>query len=144
MTKRVFFLNHGQARDGVATHAHIAPDGWMVTFQEPVKKRIQEEKYHAMIADVARQSLYAGKQWHERDMKRILIDEFADEMRNACSPLHHDSRIIPSENGQRIIQLEIHSSDFYVKEAAQFIEFLYAWGADRGVVWTEPKQKEAA
>lgn len=106
------------------------------------KSRIQEEKYHAMIADIARQTTYAGNKWIALDMKRILIDEFAEEMRNLDAPLHHDSRIIPSENGKRIIQLEIHSSNFYVKEAADFIEFLYAWGSQRDVRWTEPMPKE--
>ena len=130
--KRVFILAHETARRRAQEYIWDAPDGYRVEVSEPKKKRIQEEKYHAMIGEIAAQSEYAGKRWTAADMKRILIDEFADEMRNAGSPLHHDSRIIPSENGKRIIQLEIHSSDFYVKEAAQFIEFLGAWGADRG------------
>jgi len=135
--KRVFILAHETARRRAQEYIWDAPDGYRVEVSEPVKKRIQEEKYHAMIGEIAAQSEYAGKRWPAADMKRILIDEFADEMRNAGSPLHHDSRIIPSENGKRIIQLEIHSSDFYVKEAAQFIEFLNAWGADRGVKFKE-------
>jgi len=97
-----------------------------------------------MLGDLSKQVQYAGRQWDTEDTKRILIDEFAAEMRMAGSPLHNDSRIIPSQDGLRIIQLNIRSSDFYVKEAAQFIEFLYAWGADREVVWTEPRQTEAA
>jgi hypothetical protein len=145
MTKRTFFLVHDTARQNAARYVQQeAPEGFMVTVSEPTKKRIQEEKYHAMIGDIAKQSTYAGRGWDFEDMKRILIDEFADDMRNAGTPLHNDSRIIPSENGLRIIQLNIRSSDFYVKEAAQFIEFLYAWGADRDVIWTEPKQRIAA
>lgn len=135
--KRVFILAHETARRRAQEYILDAPYGYRVEVSEPKKKRVQEEKYHAMVGEIAAQSEYAGKRWTAADMKRILIDEFADEMRNAGSPLHHDSRIIPSENGKRIIQLEIHSSDFYVKEAAQFIEFLGAWGADRGVKFKE-------
>ena len=43
----------------------------------------------------------------------------------------------PSFDGRRIVQLGVQTSDFYVKEAAQFIEFLYAFGAARGVVFSE-------
>lgn len=136
MTK-LFRLVHQHARDNCAAFAQKAPEGWIARFSEPKRKSIQNDKFHAMIDEISSQSEYAGKRWTAADMKRILIDEFADEMRNAGSPLHHDSRIIPSENGKRIIQLEIHSSDFYVKEAAQFIEFLGAWGADRGVKFKE-------
>lgn len=142
MSKRVFHLVHAQARSRAAQHCMDAPDGYMVTVQEPTKRRIQEEKYHAMLGDISRQAEYAGRKWDTEDTKRILIDEFADEMRSAGSPLHNDSRIIPSENGLRIIQLNIRSSDFYVKEAAQFITFLQAWGDLRGVIFTEPKAQE--
>lgn len=143
MDPKTFFLKHDQARRGVGEYALTAPDGWMVRFSEPTKKRIQEEKYHAMIGDISRQTTYAGRKWDLEDTKRILIDEFAADMRSAGTPLHNDSRIIPSEDGLRIIQLNIRSSEFYVKEAAQFIEFCYAWGELRGVIWTEPRQVES-
>lgn len=120
-----------------------APEGWTVRVSEPQKKREQEEKYHAMIGDIARQTTYAGRRWDADDMKRILVDEFADEMRQAGTPLHHDSRLIPSENGRRVIQLGIQTREFYVREAAQFIEFLYAYGAERDVRWTEPAREYA-
>lgn len=141
-----FILAHDTARSRAIEAVRNAPAGHEVIVKEPTKKRIQEEKYHCQIADIAKQSLYAGRQWGDEDMKRILIDEFADAMREAGTPLHHDGngRLIPSENGRRVIQLGIQSRDFWVKEAAQFIEFLYAWGEDRGVIWTEPKARQAA
>lgn len=142
MTRRVFFLAHNDARHSVANYALKAPAGQMVVFSEPTKKRVQEEKYHAMIGDIAKQVQHVGRFWDADDMKRILVDEFAEEMRLAGTPLHHDSRIIPSLYGQRIVQLGIQTREFYVREAAQFIEFLLAFGADRGVTWSEPKVVE--
>lgn len=144
-TKRFFILAHDVARQRAAEYiAKEAPEGWTVTVEEPKKKRIQEEKYHAMIGDIAAQTLYAGKRWDEGDTKRILIDEFAEDMRQAGAPLHHDgdSRLIPSEDGRRVIQLGIQSREFWVGEAAAFIEWLYAYGDLRDVVWTEPKERE--
>lgn len=138
MNKRPFFLVHDQARQGAADFAlRGAPDGWMVVFSEPTKRRIQEEKYHAMIGEIAEQVEHIGRKWDLDDMKRLLVDEFADEMRSAGTPLHHDSRVTPSFDGRRIVQLGIQTRDFYVKEAAQFIEFLNAFGAMRGVVFSK-------
>lgn len=139
MTKQLFRLVHAEARRRAAQACQTSPDGYIVIVQEPTKRRIQEEKYHAMVGDLSRQCEYAGRKWDAEDSKRILIDEFAADMRGSGTPLHHDSRIIPSQDGLRIIQLNIRSSDFYVTEAAQFIEWLYAWGANRDVVWTEPR-----
>lgn len=142
---KTFILAHDIARRGAAEFAlKQAPDGWTVVFSEPKKRRIQEERYHAMIGDIAKQTTYIGKRWDADDMKRILIDEFAEEMRLAGTPLHNDGRLIPSENGRRVIQLGIQSRDFYVTEASQFIEFLYAWGAARDVVWSEKAKKTEA
>lgn len=118
----------------------VAPDGYRVVISEPKRRDLQNDKYHAQIDDIARQTEYAGRKWDADDMKRLLVDEFAEELRAAGQPLHHDSRVVPSENGRRVIQLGIQTSEFYVKEASQFIEFLRAWGDLRGVVWSEPME----
>jgi hypothetical protein len=140
--KRTVILVGERQRRTAMGYLAEAPLGMVMTLTEATKRRIQEEKYHAQIGDIAKQTEYAGKCWDTEDMKRILIDEFADEMRNAGTPLHHDGRLIPSENGRRVIQLGIQSREFWVKEASQFIEFLYAWGAQRDVTWTGPAARE--
>jgi hypothetical protein len=142
--KQVFILAHDVARQGASRAVMDAPAGHWVTISEPRKKREQEEKYHAMLADLSRQTIYAGRKWDADDMKRLMVDEFAEEMRLAGTPLHHDGRLVPSENGRRVIQLGVQTSAFYVKEAAQFIEFLYAQGAEREVRWSEPRERQAA
>lgn len=140
---KTFFLAHETARRLAAEFIlHKAPDGWKVRCEEPKKRRAQEEKYHAQIGDIAKQTTYAGRTWKALHMKRILIDEFAEEMRAQKTPLHEDSVLVPSENGRRVIQLEIHSSDFYISEASLFIEFLNHWGAERGVVWSDESRRE--
>lgn len=137
MKSKTFFLAHEQARCNAAEYARTAPDGWMVVFSEPRKKRAQEEKYHAMIGEIAAQVEHIGRKWDADDMKRLLVDEFAEEMRLAGVPLHHDGRVTISFDGRRTVQLGIQTAEFYVKEAAQFIEFLYAFGAARDVVFSE-------
>lgn len=137
MTKKTFVMVHDIARQNAARFAQTAPHGWVCTYTEPKKTRIQEEKYHAMIGDISRQVQHIGRFWDADDMKRILVDEFAHEMRMAGTPLHHDSRVTVSFDGLRTVQLGIQTRDFYVKEAAQFIEYLFAFGAERNVIWTE-------
>ncbi|MBI2725410.1 MAG: recombination protein NinB [Polaromonas sp.] len=143
MSKRTFMLVHETARENAAKFArNDAPDGWMATFSQPTKKRIQEEKYHAMMGDISKQCTFMNEKRELDDWKRLLVDAFAKVMRDAGTPIHHDGRVLPSLDFERVVQLGIQTKDFYVAEAAQFIEYLYAFGADRGVVWSEPKQKE--
>jgi len=132
-----YYLVHDTARRLAAASCMSAPAGYVVRISEPVKKREQEEKYHAMIGDIAKQIEHIGRKWDSDDMKRLLVDDFAEEMRLAGTPLHHDGRVTASLDGRRIVQLGIQTRDFYVKEASDFIEYLYAQGAQYGVIWSE-------
>ena len=135
MLVKTFVLAHQQARDRASSYIlNEAPDGYVVRVTEPAKRREQEEKYHAMIGEIAAQTMYAGQRWDADDMKRILVDEFAEEMRAAGSPLHRDSRLIPSKDGRRVIQLGIQTRNFSVREASDFIEFLSAWCVSCGML----------
>jgi NinB protein len=135
---RIFNLVHAEARRRAAAYiVDDAPAGWRVTVKPQAKRRIQEERYHAMCGDFAAQWPFAGKHWHKDDMKRLLVDAFAEAMRQAGTPLHHDGRVVPSIDGLRVVQLGIQTGDFYVSEASQFIEYLFAFGADIGIKWSD-------
>lgn len=110
-----------------------APNGYMVRFSEANRNAPQNAKMHAMIGEIAGQVEHIGRKWDADDFKRLLVDEFAEEMRLAGTPLHHDGRVIPSLDGRRIVQLGIQSREFTVREASAFIEFLYSFAAQRGV-----------
>lgn len=144
MTKRIFILVHATARANAARYMQEAPDGHMVVVSEPTKKRIQEEKYHAMLGDIAKHCLFMGKKHDLEDWKRLLVDAFARVMRDAGTPIHHDGRVLPSLDFERVVQLGIQTKDFYVKEAAEFIEYLYSYGAENDVAWSEPRELVAA
>jgi hypothetical protein len=137
MTKRKFELVHEIARQRAAAHCLVAPHGQVVRFSEPAKKREQEERYHAMIGEIAKAWLFMGRKWSTDDCKRILVDAFAKVMRDAGTPLHHDGLIVPSIDGQRVVQLGIQTRHFYVKEASEFIEFLFAFAAENGVTFSD-------
>ena len=134
---RRFVLVHPEARSRAIEHVRTVPDGFVVSVGAATKKRIQEERYHAQIDDIAEQSTYAGRRWDRESMKRILVDEFCDAMRKAGTPLRQDAKLIPSENGRRVIQLGVQTREFTVSEASQFSMFLDAWGIERGVVFSE-------
>ena len=142
--KATFILAHDMARANAARAVQAAPDGYMVQISEPTKKREQEEKYHAMIGDIAKQCEFMGGKLDADDWKRLLVDMFAKVMRDLGTPLHHDGRVIPSLDYERVVQLGIQTRDFWVREAADFIEYLYAFGAEKGVRWSEPSGRMAA
>lgn len=140
--KRTFFLVHDTARKNAAQCAMSAPDGWVVTVSPPSKSRDQEAKYHAMFADIARQCTFMGEKWSSEDWKRILVDAFSRVMASQGTPLRHAGRIVPALDGQGFVQLGIQTRKFLKKEASEFIEYLYAFGAEQGVRWTDAQPME--
>lgn len=141
MSRQVFVLAHREARRRAVEAVQQAPEGFVVRISPPGKSRDQEERYHAMLGDIAKQWTFMGQKWHQDDVKRLLVDAFAEAMRQAGTPLHHDGRIVPSIDGQRVVQLGIQTSRFYKREATEFIEFLFAWGAEEGIVWSNERRR---
>jgi hypothetical protein len=95
-----------------------------------------------MVGDIADQCLFMQQKWSREDWKRLLVDAFAKAMREAGTPLHHDGRVVPSLDHERVVQLGIQTREFRVKEAINFIDYLYSYGNENGVVWSEPERME--
>lgn len=139
MKQTIFLVGNAQKQ---FAHQCIeqAPLGWTVTIQEQIKKREQEERYHAMIGDIAKQCKFMGQKFDKEDWKRMLIDAFARVKAEEGKPLRGWGRIVPSLDGTGFVQLGIQSRGFSKSMATEFIEHLYAFGADQEppVIWSEP------
>jgi hypothetical protein len=91
----------------------------------------QNSKYHAMIEEIAHQASHLGAKWDAEDWKRLLLNEFAKQ---ANLP---QGRIVPSLDGSNIVQLGLQSRKLTKEQASEFVEFLYAWGAENGVTFEQ-------
>ena len=89
----------------------------------------QNAKFHAMIGDIAQQMGQAGSSWTVEDWKRLLIDQFAADTDRRIGS------VVPSLDGQRVVQLGLQSKKFSVEEASEFIEWLEAWAAYNSIEW---------
>lgn len=92
----------------------------------------QNEKYHAMIRQIASQAQHMGAKWDAEDWKRLLIDQFSKDQG------FNYSKVVPSLDGTGIVQLGIQSRKFTKEQAADFLEFLYSWGAQNGITYEMP------
>ena len=98
------------------------------------KSREQEEKYHAIIGDIAKQAQHLGAKWDTEDWKRLLVDQFIKDMNGLGG-----SKIIPNLDGSGIVQLGFQTRKFTKEQASLFVEFLQAWAADNGVTLNETR-----
>lgn len=111
----------------------------------PAKSREQEQLYHALIGDIAQQYRLYNMQWDAEDMKRLLLDQFRRESMKVeeFKPLWlnmGEMRMVPSIDGTGFVWVgEVKSRRFPAKLAGLFIEYLYQFGAEVGVKFTNPK-----
>lgn len=140
---RTFYLAHDQAKAG-AKRAIDDPmyAGWKMRLTPPAKSRDQEEKYHAMIGEIADQFLFCGRLWSAEDMKRLLIDQFKrdtindPELKELWASMGNTD-MAPSLDRSGVIVLGTQSRKFPKELAIAFIEWLYAFGAQNDVGFTQ-------
>lgn len=136
--KQIFRLVHPTARQLASKACINAPDGFIVEITEPNKTRDQEAKYHCMFTDVSKQVPFMGEMRDMETWKRLLVDAFARIKAAEDDPVQGVGSIIPNLDGTGFVQLGVQTRKFKKKHASEFIEFLYAWGADHGVQWSDP------
>lgn len=91
------------------------------------KSREQEEKYHAMIGDIAKQARHMGAKWSAEDWKRLLVDQYMREIGM------YNGKVIPNLDNSGIVQLGMQTRNFTKEQASEFVEWLYSWSANNGI-----------
>jgi len=86
----------------------------------------QNEMYHAIIGQIAKQAEHAGAKWDGESWKRFLIDQWASETGRSAG------KVAPSLDGQRVVQLGLQSRKFNKADASEFTEWLIYWATDKG------------
>ena len=95
------------------------------------KSREQEEKYHAIIGDIAKQAQHMGATWDAESWKRLLVWQFCKEKQIDAG------KIVPSLDMTGVVQLGQQTRKFTKEQASEFVEFLQAWATDNGVTLNE-------
>jgi len=143
--KRTLTITGEVARKAICRHVLTADEGDVVTIGPPVKRRIQEEKYHAMIGDIADQCKFMQRTWSKEEWKRLLIDAYVRVARENAKaegkpdPFSGHGEVVPSLEGNGFVQLGIQSRGFSIKQAAEFIEYLFAYGSKESVIFGDER-----
>jgi hypothetical protein len=103
--------------------------GHRMTIEIKQSKRSVEQNamFHSLIDKISKAMRQAGSTWTTDDWKRLLIDQWAHDTNRKIG------KVCPSLDGERIVQLGLQSHKFTTAESSEFIEFLLAWAADKGI-----------
>jgi hypothetical protein len=106
-----------------------APRGTRVEFKGPQRSIEQNSRMWAMLTDVATQKTLAERKFSTDQWKAIFMHALGREI-----------MFLPTLDNSTFIPWGQSSSDLSTEEMSDLIESMFAWGAENGVVWSDPKE----
>lgn len=120
-----FILAHQQARARAEQAVKDAPAGYVVTVKAPGRTLDQNAKLWACLHDISQQVEWYGKKLTPEDWKHVF----------SASLKRLD--VVPNLDGTGFVALGMSTSRMTKRELSDLIELIQAFGAERGVKWSE-------
>jgi len=126
--KRKFILKDDFIRQRAMQAVKEATEGMEVIIKPPSRSLDQNAKIHAMFSDLASQIDWHGMKLHADVWKRLCTAAMLRE-------LGESPTLIPSIDGRGVEIIYEKTSRMSKKMMADLIEWVFAFGAEKGVVW---------
>ncbi len=124
MSKSIFFLVHSTARNNAIECVKQAPDGYCVEVKPKTRTIEQNRRMWAMLGDISRQVEWYGKKLTPENWK----DVFSASLKK--------QDVVPGLDSGFVV-LGQSTSKMTIKEMTDLQDLMGAFGADKGVEWSE-------
>ncbi|MFV8979829.1 recombination protein NinB [Serratia fonticola] len=129
MDKQVFYLRTPQIRQNLKAYIdnlQLNPDKPLaVTIQEPTRTLDQNARLWATLRDISEQVV-----WHDRVLN-------SEQWKYIFTAALKKQEVVPNLAGDGFVVLGQSTSKMKVGEMRDLIELMNAFGAERGVKWSE-------
>lgn len=126
--RQTFIMAHAEARRRAIQAVQDAPEGYVVQIGEPKRSLAENSLLHALITEISKKIEWAGKPRDVETWKRLLVAAW-------CRATGESIEILPALDGHGVDIVPARTSKLTKKECADLIEFVYAWGAENGIMW---------
>ena len=133
MTRYLIILNTLHDRARAMEVCRKAPHGSRVELKAEKRSHAQNDRMWAMLTDIAVQKEHNGRKYTPDQWKVLFM--------SACG---REVQFIPSLDGKTFLPWGQSSSDLSKKEMTDLIEFMFAWGAEHGVVFHDEPERRIA
>jgi len=134
MNRKLFRLVHTQARNGACRAITEAPDGYVVTISEPTRNLEQNALMWALLTEFSRQLKWPVN----GEMVKLEPEEWKDLLSAA---FRRESQRVAMGIDGGMVMLGMRTSKMSKREFAEFIDFIHATAAFRGVYIAEHAQE---
>lgn len=103
-----------------------------VTIKKEQRSDAQNDRFHAMLDDVAKQAIYLGQKRSKDFWKGLFVSGW--EIATGKKP-----EIVPGLEGE-FVNIRGSTRDLSVSHMASVMEYIEAWGAMNGVKFSAPER----
>lgn len=130
MSKQIFTLTPAPhpARRNAMLAVQNAPEGYVVTIQEPTRNLEQNSRLWASLSEVSRQV-----DWHGNKLT-------PEEWKDVFSAALKRQKVVPGIDGGFVV-IGARTSKMGKREFGELLELIYAFGAQHVVIFSEPIQE---
>lgn len=131
MSKRIWKLTGEVAKKAACREILAAPEGYVVTLAEPTRTLDQNSLLWPLLTEVSKQVDWYGN--------KLTADEWKDVFSAALKK----QKVVPGLDGGFIVCGQ-STSRMSKREFSDLVELIYAFGAERGVVFSGQAERMAA
>ena len=131
MNKRIWKLTGEVAKKAACREILAAPEGYVVTLAEPTRSLDQNSLLWPLLTEVSKQV-----DWYGNKLT-------ADEWKDVFSASLKRQKVVPGLDGGFVVCGQ-STSRMSKREFSDLVELIYAFGADRGVVFSGKAERMAA
>lgn len=129
--RQTFRLVHERARALALEAVRTAPHGFQVEVKPPARSLAQNARFWAMLDDISHQVVWYKQKLSSEDWKLVFT---------AAWKKHE---VVPGIDGGFVV-LGLRTSTLTVSEMGELMELMSAFGAERAVIWSDPKEAAPA
>ena len=129
--KQTYIMAHSIARQRAIEAVKAAPQGYAVTVSPPSRSLDQNARLWASLNDISQQVVWHGRKLDSESWKHV----FTSSLKKLD--------VVPNIEGTGFVALGLSTSRMTKTELSELLELIAAFGAERGVQWSEPMQVAA-
>lgn len=131
--KRTFILAHDLARKNAIECIKTSPSGYKVTVEPPKRTDGQNERFHAIVGDIAKSGIeWAGKKRSAAQWKVLLVSGHAVATKEGAE-------IVPGLENEFVAVRE-STALMSIKRGASLIDYSTCFAIQNGVRLNDPKE----
>lgn len=125
--KQTFILQASPhpSRARAAEALRTAPDGWKVVISEQTRTLDQNSRLWPSLTEISEQVEWYGRKLSPEDWKHI----FTSSLKKL--------EVVPNLEGTGFVALGLSTSRMTKRELSDLLDFVYAFGAERGVKFSD-------